>query len=257
MSVTFALFRKELRGFFLSPSFYLVCGLMTTLLGWTYAIKLDTFASQVSNMMYNPMLPAGLGNIHYMVFAPHLGYVNLALLLLIPGITMRLFSEEKKMHTMDLLMTSPITSAQIVIGKYFAALAAILAMMFIAFLYPLATAFFAKINWGSLVVAFIGIFLVGAVYAAMDLFCSSLTESMIASLFMAVIFNILIWFFGMGVEVVDSPSVRAILEHISLNTHLSAMVEGTVRTSGLIFIFSVIFLFCFLAERVVESSRWR
>jgi ABC-2 type transport system permease protein len=183
--------------------------------------------------------------------------MNLLLILIVPALTMKLFAEEKKMRTFDLLLTAPLTSAHIVIAKYAAAMSAIFVLMFLAFLYPAVTGLFASFSWVALLIAFSGIFLVAAVYAAMNLFCSALTESAIVAFTMAVIFNISIWFLGMGVEVVDSNMARAVFEHISLNTHLSSMVEGTVRTSSLVFFASVVGLFCFLTERVVEAARWR
>jgi ABC-2 type transport system permease protein len=70
-------------------------------------------------------------------------------------------------------------------------------------------------------------------------------------------FNLAVWFIGIGVDVVDSSSARQIFEHLSLNQHLVSLVEGTIRTSSIVFLLSLIFLFCFLCERVVESSRWR
>ncbi|PWU17361.1 MAG: ABC transporter permease [Bdellovibrio sp.] len=253
-----AIFRKEFKGFLFNPNFLLVCALMATLLSFLYPISLRSFQDQARNAMMFAHNSGGQQlNIHYGVFLKHLSYLNLMLILVVPALTMRLFAEEKKMKTFDLLLTSPITSAQIVIGKYLAALAAIFVIMLLAFLYPLSTAYFAKINWGPLVVAFLGIFLVAAVYAAMSLFCSSLTESAIVAFAMAVLFNISIWFVGVGVEVVDSSTARSVFEHISLNQHLTAMVEGTVRSSTLIFFGSAIFLFGFLSERVIESSRWR
>jgi ABC-2 type transport system permease protein len=170
---------------------------------------------------------------------------------------MKLFAEEKKLRTFDLLLTSPVTSAEIVMGKYFAALGAVGGIVLLGISYPIATAGFAKLNWGPLIIAFIGIFLVGGVYAAMDLFASSLTENSIVAYVASVILNVSIWFVGIGSEVVDGESARKIFEHVSLSSHLSALVEGTVRSNGLIFFFSIIVLFCFLCERVVESTRWR
>lgn len=256
MNGTLALFRKELRGFLFSPNFFIVTALCATIFSWFFAIQLYNFKNMFSNAMYAPMGGQHM-NIHYGVFLRHLSMLNLLLILVVPALTMRLFAEEKKMRTIDLLMTSPLTSAQIVVGKYMAALAAILFIMIVALIYPLATSAFAQFSWTMLFVAFLGIFLVSAVYAAMSLFCSSLTESAIVAFAMAVILNISIWFVGMGVEVVDSPTARSVFEHISLNTHLSGMVEGTVRTSSLVFFASVIFMFGFLCERVVEASRWR
>jgi ABC-2 type transport system permease protein len=143
------------------------------------------------------------------------------------------------------------------VGKYLAALGAMGGIVFLALSYPMATATLAKINWAPLMIAFFGIFLVGSVYSAMSLFCSSLTENSLVAYVMSVILNISIWFVGIGSEVVDSELGRKIFEHVSLSTHLSNLVEGTIRTNSLVFFGSVIVLFCFLAERVVESSRWR
>lgn len=257
MSPTWVIFKKEFRGFLWSPSFILVCALCMTVMSWVYPTQLKLFDLQMKSMVFTPGIPTQQLNIHYGVFLRQLMYMNLMLILIVPALTMRLFSEEKKVRTFDLLLTSPVTSAQIVLGKYLAALGAIFVLMFLAFLYPATTAFFAHFSWSNLILAFFGIYLLAAVYAAMNLFCSSLTESSIIAYVMAVIFNISIWFVGIGVELVDGPTARSIFEHISLNSHLSSLVEGTVRTSSLVFFLSVIFLFGFLSERVVESHRWR
>lgn len=257
MSSTSVIFKKELRGFYFSPTFYLICFLISLIFSFIYPIQLNLFAQLLQNYVMQANVPTQQLNIHYGVFLRHLSYVNLLLIFIVPALTMKLFAEEKKLRTFDLLLTSPVTSAQIVMGKYFAAIGAIGGIVLLAFIYPASTALLAKLSWGPLIVSFFGIFLMGAVYAAMNLFCSAITEQSLLAYVMSVILNVSIWFVGIGAEVVDSETGRKIFEHISLNTHLSSLVEGTVRTSGLIFIFSLIFVFCFLAERVVESSRWR
>ena len=257
MNQTLAIFRKEIKGFWFNPNFLIVCGLFATVMSWVYPTQLNVFNSELSNHVFSQQMPSQQMNIHYGVFLRELSYLNLLLILIVPALTMRLFAEEKKMRTFDLLLTTPITSAQIVIGKYLAALAAVFTIVFIAFLYPAATAVFAKFTWSTLIVAFLGIFLVSAVYSAMNLFCSALTESAIVAYVMAVILNVLIWFLGMGVEIVDSNVARSVFEHISLNQHLGSIVEGTVRSTSLVFFGSIIFLFCFLTERMVEATRWR
>lgn len=253
----FTIFKKDLRGFYTSPVFYVVALLVAIVMSWVFPIQLNIFNQMTKNAMFQQGMPQQQMNIHYGLFIRHLSYLNLMLIFVVPALTMRLLSEEKKMRTFDLLLTSPVTSIQIVLGKYLAALGAIGGIVLMAFLYCAFTGFFAKFSWPLLIVAFVGIFLVGAVYVAMDLFCSSLTESGIASFVMAVILNIGIWFVGIGAEVVDSQTARQVFEHISLNGHLSAFVEGTLRTSALIFLASVIGLFMFLSERVIEAHRWR
>jgi ABC-2 type transport system permease protein len=257
MNAMMAIFKKELRGFLASPNFLLVCALMVTIMSWVFPNALKMFQLQLQSSMFSGGLNQQGNNIHYGLFLRHLSYVNLILIFVVPALTMRLFAEEKKLKTFDLLLTAPVTSWQIVGGKLLAALSAVLFVMLLSFIYPASMRFFAEFSWSTLLLAYLGIFLVAAVYASMNLFASSLTESAIVAYVMAVILNVFIWFIGMGVDVVDSSVARAIFEHISLNQHLSAMVEGTLRTTGLVYFASLIFLFAFLSERVVESARWR
>ncbi|HEX7674935.1 MAG TPA: ABC transporter permease [Bdellovibrio sp.] len=257
MSGTMTIFKKEMKGFFLSPTFWVICFLVSLVFSWVYPIQLNMFAQLLMNYVMQANVPANQLNIHYGVFLRLISYLNLLLIFVVPALTMKLFAEEKKMRTFDLLLTSPVTSLQIVVGKYAAALGAVLGLTVVAFMYPLATAALAKLNWPPLIISFFGIFTVGAVYAAMDLFCSSLTENSLIAYVASVIFNVSIWFIGVGADAMDSETARKIFEHISLSSHLSSLMEGTIRTNGLIFLLSVIVLFCFLAERVVESSRWR
>lgn len=257
MNASFIILKKELKGFYANPTFYIICFLVSLMFSWIYPIQLYGFGQLLMNYVAQQGIPANQLNIHYGVFLRQLSYLNLILIFVVPALTMKLFAEEKKLRTFDLLLTSPVTSAQIVIGKYLAALGAVAGVVLLALSYPVATAALAKINWGPLLIAFLGIFIVGSVYAAMNLFCSALTENSLVAFVMSVILNVSIWFIGVGAEVVDSEVARKIFEHVSLSTHLSSLVEGTIRTNGLVFFGSVIVLFCFLAERVVESSRWR
>ncbi|WP_347358152.1 ABC transporter permease [Bdellovibrio sp.] len=257
MSGTLVIFKKELKGFYFNSTFWMICFLVSLVFSWVYPIQLNLFSQLLMNYVMQQGVPQNQLNIHYGVFLRQLSYLNLLLIFVVPALTMKLFAEEKKLRTFDLLLTSPVTSFQIVMGKYLAALGAVGGIVLLALLYPVATSTLATVNWGPLLIAFLGIFLVGGVYAAMNLFASSLTENSIVAYVASVIFNVSIWFIGIGTEVVDGERARKIFEHVSLSSHLSGLVEGTVRTNGLIFFLSIIVLFCFLAERVVESSRWR
>ncbi|QLY24592.1 ABC transporter permease [Bdellovibrio sp. KM01] len=257
MNGSMIILKKELKGFYFNPTYWIICFLVSLVFSWIYPLQLYGFAQLLMNYVAQQGIPANQLNIHYGVFLRQLSYLNLILIFVVPALTMKLFAEEKKLRTFDLLLTSPVTSLQIVLGKYLAALGAVAGIVFLALTYPLATAALAKLNWGPLLVAFLGIFIVGGVYAAMNLFCSALTENSLVAYVMSVILNVSIWFIGIGAEVVDSEIARKIFEHVSLSTHLSSLVEGTIRTNGLVFFGSLIVLFCFLAERVVESSRWR
>lgn len=257
MKAAIAIGKKEIKGFFLSPQYYVVAFLCSSIFSWIYPNVLSKFAQALQTFVYQPDIPKQQLNIHYQVFLPQLNILNLILIFIVPALTMRLFAEEKKLRTFDLLLTSPVTSVEIVLGKYLAAITAIGGICFLSFLYPASTAFFTDIQWAPLLIAFLGIFIVGSVYAAMNLFASSLTESAVVAYVLAVIFNMAVWFIGIGADVVDSATARQIFEHISINQHIVSLAEGTIRTNSLVFLFSLIFLFCFLCERVVESARWR
>lgn len=257
MKGTLVIFRKEFAGFFKSPLFYFLSFMMTILLSILFSISLDKFAQTSSNAMLQFGTQPQLLNIHYSVFLPHLSIINLIFIFLIPALTMKLISEEKKVRTFDLLLTSPISSLAIVMGKYLAALVTIFGLILVSFIYPIVSRQVFEFSWAPTLVAALGIFLVAAVYTAMNLFASSLTENGLIAFVLSIIFNLSIWFIGALNESFDEPHLKSILEHMSLNNHLAAMIEGTIRTNGLIFFFSLIFLFCFLTERVIESSRWR
>lgn len=257
MSAIYTIFKKETKAYFISPAFYIISFLVAVMFSWTYPLQLNMFTQMLSNYVMQQGMQQNQLNIHYGLFMRQLSYLNLMLIFAVPAFTMKLFSEEKKMRTLDLLLTSPLTSAEIVIGKFLSALMPVLAMSILAISYPVVSATFASFNWSLLFIAFASMFLVGSVYVAMDLFASSLTENMLVSYVFSLILNVSIWFVGMGVEAVDSGAARQFFEHISLNAHLANLVEGTIRSPGLVFIFSIIGLFVFLTERVLEASRWR
>lgn len=257
MNATLIIFRKEFAGFFKSPLFYFLSFMMTILLSILFSISLEKFAQTSSNAMLQFGMQPQLLNIHYSVFLPHLSIINLIFIFLVPALTMKLISEEKKVRTFDLLLTSPVGSFSIVMGKYLAALVTIFGLIVVSFVYPVISRRVFEFAWAPTLVAGLGIFLVAAVYAAMNLFASSLTENGLVAFVLSIIFNLSIWFIGALNESFDEPFLKNILEHISLNNHLAGMIEGTIRTNGLVFFFSLIFLFCFLTERVIESARWR
>lgn len=257
MRGTLVIFKKELAGFFLSPLFYFISFLMTSLLSIMFALSLDRFMSSSANVMAQLGTSPQQQNIHYAVFLPHLSIVNLIMIFLVPALCMRLLAEEKRMRTFDLLLTSPVTSLSIVAGKYLATLVTILGLLVITMIYPVITSHMVSFSWAPTLIAVFGILLISAVYAAMNLFASSLTDNGLIAFVLSIVFNLAVWFVGALNESFDEPMAKKILEHLSINTHLAGLIEGTVRTSGLVFIFSLIFLFCFLSERVIESSRWR
>ena len=246
---------QDFRRVALSPFFFMILGLACVFLSYVFPRELFRFASSY-------VLPAfqqaeGQKNIHFAVFVPHISYINLLFLFFIPAFSMKLLSEEKKNRTFDLLMSAPLSSLHIVIGKYCALLMTLIFFLLVTLIYPLSTSFFTDIPVGPLVISYIGLFLLAATYAATGLFSASLTSSAVLSVIMGVILNISLWFISQGQDFSNQPVFVATMEYLSLGQHLTHFIKGSLVISSLVFFFSFISLFLFLAYKVIEFSRWR
>lgn len=257
MNKILTIWAKEFRTYFGGPGFFVITGIYLLFLSFTFFMLLKHFTEKSLRMMYMMQGQGGDLNLHREVFVGLIGNINLVLLFLVPFITVRLLAEEKKMRTFDLLLTSPITSVQIVLGKYLAALSVSWILCLLSVVYPLSIIKFTEIEWPLLASAYLGLLLVVAMYVAIGLFASSLTQSMILAGFIGIILSFGLWFVAWITVAFDDSTVTKIMEHLSVVQHFSKFTEGVVQVSGLVFSISVVAIFCFLAERVVESSRWR
>ncbi|MEK7356886.1 MAG: ABC transporter permease subunit, partial [Bdellovibrionota bacterium] len=256
MKGAFVIADKDLRGLFVSPLFYILTGICAVVWSFQFYFLINQFVSQ--SMMQMMQGPQGEGlNLHFTVMARHISTVNLMMIFSVAALTMRLFTEEKRQRTFDLLLTSPVTATHIAIGKLIAGTLTAWALIAVSLLYPLSMAFFGKLDWGPLFSSYIGLFLMAAMYVSVGMFASSLTESTVLSVLMGLIFNVMIWFIGVTGEVAESATQRAIADHINISNHFMAFLKGQPSLAALAFFLSVIGLFTFLTQRVVESARWR
>ena len=244
---------KDIRNLLYSPMFFVIAGLCSLLWSYSYMRKLLEFAEN-SRQFLQPGMDSGL-NMQSAVFMPLISIVNLLYIFVVPALTMRLLAEEKRQRTYDLLLTSPISATQIVLGKFLGGLGAVSALTMISFLYPLATRSVGAYPMGPLLSAYLGVFLVSAMYVAVGLFASALTESAMLSVVLGMIFNILLWFIAQGAG--ENSLLSQVLEYMSIGPHFTDFVMGAIRLSSTVFFLSMIGIFVFLTQRVVESSRWR
>lgn len=247
---------KDLRNIFVSPLFYVVSGICSVIWFLLFISRLSEFLFQSAMQSAQGRGQEGLP-LHFYLFFPHLSIVNLIMIFAISAFTMRLFTEEKRNRTFDLLLTAPVTSTEIVIGKLVAGVGTAWALLAIAAIYPLSLSFFGSLDWGPLASSFIGIALLSAGYVAVGIFASSLTQSAVVAIILSLIFNVMLWFVGTLADRAADPLERAIVEQISVGEHLQNYMKGNVSLSGFVFFVSLIFLFTFLTRQVVESTRWR
>lgn len=254
MRQTFYIFWKDLGLIITSPMFYIVGGIASCIWSYVFLRSIALFATRSSMAaMYGQ---GQEGNLHYLVTIEHLHLVNLIFIFTIPAITMRLLSEEKKNATYNLLLTCPLTSSQIVAGKFFAGVGASLLWLFISMIYPLSTLFISDVSVAPLLTAFSGMILLVCVYVSLGIFASSLTSSLVLSVILGFLFNIILWFIGSGVG--TGPSfLTEFTQQLSLSQHFLDFFRGSVKIKGIVYFFSCSCLFLFLSERVVEAVRWR
>jgi ABC-2 type transport system permease protein len=246
---------KDLRNLFASPLFYLIAGLCA--MAWTlvYFLGLQEFANAAQ--MNRLQGGAEQASLHFVVFRMYGSLVNLFMIFAVSSMSMRMFTEEKKNQTMALLLTSPVTATQITLGKLLGGIVAAWALVGISFLYPLSLGAFTQLEWGPLLCAYLGLLLITGCYVAIGMFASSLTESTVLAVVMALIFNVMLWFVGALSQSSDNPVVTKVFEHLNVGAHFAGFLNGSINVGALAFFLSVILLMTFLTQRVVESNRWR
>ncbi|MCK5690957.1 ABC transporter permease subunit [Myxococcota bacterium] len=184
-------------------------------------------------------------------------------LFMLPILTMRLLAEEKKSKTLELLFTTPVRPLDIVLGKYLAALSILVIMLLFTLVFPILLTIYGKasagvsiLDWHTVWVGYLGMFLMGAAFVSVGLFASSLTESQIVAV--VVSFAILLIFFVIGFSGADTQTGwQVVTRYLSLTGHFEDFVRGIVNTSALIYYISIVFLGLFFSYRVVEAHRWR
>ena len=246
---------KDFRYLVFSPLFFIFTGISFILLSYNFPRDLFRFASSYMVPAFGQAPDQGR-NIHFDVFVAHISYLNLILLFVVPILAMKLLAEEKRNRTFDLLMTSPLSSLQMVLGKYLSLLMLLALFLFFSLIYPLSTSFFTDIPIGPLFSSYLGLFLLASVYGATCLFASSLSNSLFLSAFIGMILNIGLWFISQGQDF-KGPLLTNIMDYLSLSQHLTNFIKGSLVINSLVFFVSLIVFFLFLVFKVVEIARWR
>ena len=250
-----AIYWKDFFHIVTSPMFLFVAGACCLLWSVTFMRDLGEFSNAGLPQLSRPNEQGP--NIYYTVFAPLGSFVNLLFLFIAPALTMRLISEERKLGTFHLLLSSPLSSTQIVLGKFLAGWSALGVLTLTSFLYVAFTAFFADFNWILPILAYFGIFLAGGIYTACGLFASSLSQSVVLSVILGLVLNLGVWFITQTSHWIDNAVLSSAMEFLSINKHLVQFYEGKFVISSAVFFIVLISFFVFLARQSIEILRWR
>jgi ABC-2 type transport system permease protein len=250
-----AIFKKELRAIFASPVAYVVMAVFLALSGyffWGFLARFTFYSLQAS---MNPALGGGL-NVMEFVLGPLFHNMSIVMLLMMPLFTMRLFAEERKSGTIELLLTYPVRDGAILLGKFLAVVVLLLCMLGLTVTYPLLLLAFTTPEPLPILAGYLGLLLVGTAFLSLGLFASALTENQIVAGSLAFGALLLIWVIGWSADVAGG-TVGKVLGHLSFLNHFEAFARGVVDTKDLIYYANVTVLFLFLTLKAVEARRWR
>ena len=182
-------------------------------------------------------------------------------LFLIPALTMRLFSDEHKIGTIELLLTKPISEFKLVLGKYFAGIILCLIALAPTLIYLISIYTLGQpkgnLDWGATIGSYIGLILLSGVYVSIGLFASSLTDSQIVSFILSLF---LCFFFFIGFEqiatLLSHSGMGLSIQKLGINYHYNAISRGVIDTRDVLYFISVILLFIFASYVSIKSTKW-
>lgn len=249
---------KEFRSYFVSPIAYVVLTGFLLIGGWFFFNLLARFQQMLS--MYGQFQQGGAAanqlNLNQYVIAPLLQNLSVVLVILVPMITMRAYAEEKRNGTYELLLTSPLHTGELVLGKFLASFLFICLMIGLTGIYPVILLIFGNPEVGVLFSGYLGLLLLATVFVAVGLLTSSFTENQIVATVSGFSATLLLYIIGWPADAAG-PVLGPILSYLWITEHFAQMTKGVIETRALVYFLSLIVLAVFLTQRSVESLRWR
>ena len=228
------IFKKEFTSYFVSPIAYIVISIFLIITGWFFFSTFFLY-NQASLRNFFSLLP--------FIFS-----------LVVPAVTMRLFSEELNIGSYELLMTLPVTYAEVIVGKFLAAVAFICVMLMPTLFYAITISFLGKVDMGPVIGGYIGAILLGAIFAAVGIFSSSLTRNQI----IAFIIGMSICF---ALTLIDKmlfflpKSILGFLEYLGADYHFKNISKGIIDSRDLLYFLSVAFIGLYGTHLVLQEKK--
>jgi ABC-2 type transport system permease protein len=248
------IFKKEMKSYFASPIAYLLLTIFAVIFGFFFYTATRFFVLQGMQMQ---MMGRGMPmDVNEYVIRPLLTNASVIGLFLIPMITMRLYAEEKRSGTIELLMTSPVRDLEIVLGKWLAALVLYAAILGISGINMGILFAFGRPDWKPILVGFLGLLLQGGCLLAIGIFISTMTRNQIIAGGATFAVCLMLWVLD-WVSAFDQSASGKVISYLSVVTHFEPFAKGVIDTKDVVFYLSMIFFGLFLTTRSVESLRWR
>jgi ABC-2 type transport system permease protein len=231
---------------------YIVIGFFLLPFGVFFFLYLQSFVRQsLQSAQFG-----GAMNINQQVIRYVLQNASVIILFIMPMITMRTYSEEKRSGTIELLLTSPVKDVEIVFGKFFGALGLYVAMLAVTLLYIGILFVYGNPEWRPLVAAYLGLLLMGGAFVSIGLLISSTTNNQIVAGVVTFVVFLLLWIIGWFADSAG-PTIGPITSYLSITEHFDDFSKGIIDTKHVIYYLSLITFGLFLTSKSVDTERWR
>lgn len=229
---------RELQSYFVSPVAYAVSALFLVLMGVLFFIITSSAQQASMRETFNTMV--------------------FIMLLIAPGLTMKLLAEEQRMGTIELLLTAPVHDWQVVLGKYLGSLILFILMLVVPTLYYVVLlVFFGPPDMGPIATGYLGVLLLGGSFLAIGVFTSSLTQNQIVAFFASWVILILLWIASSISNVGGINNLTNAISYLAITQHTDDFFSGVLDTTHVVYALSVIVVALFAATQVLQTRRWR
>lgn len=245
--------QRDLRMYFTSPIAYIVIAVVLVILGWMFFGMLSFYQAQVSQ--FAQLSFGQRPTLSDQVVRPMFANLNVVLLFVAPLVTMRLLAEERKDHTIELLLTAPIKSYEIIFGKFMSGVLFLLALLACTLVYPAILLFLGNPDPGVIAGCYLGVFFIILCYVSVGVFWSSRTENQIVAALLTFCTNLFFWLISWA-----SNQVGAfwgdVLNHLSVIMHYQHFAAGTIDTGSVVFYLTFSAFALFLTHVALDVEDW-
>jgi ABC-2 type transport system permease protein len=253
MNNILALAQKEIRAYFVSPMAYALLGFFALLFGYFYIASMNV-------MLQFSMGQLGQGgpqvvNINEFMVRPLFSNTALILLMLLPFLTARAYAEEKRSGTIELLLTSPLTDFQIIIGKFLGAMTLYVMMLALTLIHVGVLFWYGEPEWGPIVSGYLGLLLIGSSFISVGLAISSMTTSQMVAGLSTLAVLLLFWIINWVADPSGSTT-QAVLSYLSIIEHFDDFSKGVIDTTHVTYYVSFTALGLFLTAKSLDTARW-
>ena len=253
MDKAFTIAAREIRSSFVTPLAYVVAAGFVVLSGFFFFSLLQQFNTIV---LQSAMMPDVHPSLNQWVVTPFFQTLEVVLIFLIPILTMRSFSEEKRSGTFELLITSPISVSELVLGKFLGCWLVVSLILLLAFVFPLTLIVYASPEVPPILVGFFGLSMFAAAYCGIGIAVSACTNNQTIAGVVSMVLALVLY-------VIDAPAdkiggvIGSTLNYLAPSSHTELLSKGVLSGVDIVYFASMLLLGLFLANRVLEAQRWR